>query len=90
LRPNDLLSIAGKLLVNVILKIIHRHIGCLLNANQFAFRARHSMALQCMSLTDHVTLNFNIYMSAAAAFLDIEKDFDKAWHLGLLHKLSTF
>jgi hypothetical protein len=27
-------------------------------------------------------------MSMAAVFLDIEKAFDKTWHLGLLYKLS--
>jgi hypothetical protein len=27
-------------------------------------------------------------MSTAAVFLDIEKDFDKIWHLGFLYKLS--
>jgi hypothetical protein len=61
----------------VILKIVQRHIGGkgLLNAGQFAFRARHSTTLQCMRLMDHVTLNFND-MSTAAVFLDIEKALD--------------
>jgi hypothetical protein len=27
-------------------------------------------------------------MSMASVFLDIEKAFDKTWHLGLLYKLS--
>jgi hypothetical protein len=31
-----------------------------------------------MKLADHVTLNFNIKMSMAAVFLDIEKAFDIA------------
>jgi hypothetical protein len=43
---------------------------------QFGLRAGHSTALQCMSLTDHVILNFNNNMSTAAVFLDIEKAFD--------------
>jgi hypothetical protein len=59
----------------------------LLNASQFGFRARHSTTLQCMRLTDHVTLNFNNNMSTAAVFLDIEKAFDTTWHRGLLYKL---
>jgi hypothetical protein len=41
-----------------------------------------------LSLTDHVTLNFNNNMSTAAVFLDIEKAFDTTWHPGLLYKLS--
>jgi hypothetical protein len=60
----------------------------LLSASQFGFRARHSTTLQCMRLTDHVTLNFNNNMSTAAVFLDIEKAFDTTWHPGLLYKLS--
>jgi hypothetical protein len=41
-----------------------------------------------MRTTNHITLNFNNNMSMAAVFLDIEKEFDKTWHLGLLYKLS--
>jgi hypothetical protein len=41
-----------------------------------------------MRLADHITLNFNNNMSAAAVFLDIEKTFDKTWHSGILYKLS--
>jgi hypothetical protein len=41
-----------------------------------------------MRLTDHVSLNFNNNMSAAAVFLGIEKAFDTTWHPGLLNKLS--
>jgi hypothetical protein len=72
------------------LKTVQRHIEerCLPNASQFCFRARHSMTLQCMRLTDQVTLNFNKNMSTAAVFLDIEINFDITWHLGLLYKLS--
>jgi hypothetical protein len=36
----------------------------------------------------YVTLNFNKNMCTAAVFLNIEKAFHKAWHEGLLHKLS--
>jgi retron-type reverse transcriptase len=80
----------GKLFAKVILKIVQRHIGerGLLNANQFGFRASHSSTLQCMRLTDHVTLNFNNNVSTAVVFLDIKKAFDTTWHTGLLYKLS--
>jgi retron-type reverse transcriptase len=90
LRPIILLSTTGKLFDKVILKIVQRHLEerDLLNANQFGFRARHSTTLQCMRLTDHVTLNFNNIMSTAAVFLDIEKAFDTTWHPGLLYKLT--
>jgi hypothetical protein len=64
--------------------------GSLLNANQFVFRARHSTTLQCIRLTQHVTLNLNNNLSTAAVFLDIEKAFDTKWHAGLLYRLSKF
>jgi hypothetical protein len=92
--PQNLCSISllpstGKVF-KVILETVKRHIGQnnLLNASQFGFRACHSTTLQCMRLTDHMTLNFNNNMSTAAVFLDIEKAFDTTWHPGLLYKLS--
>jgi hypothetical protein len=65
----------GKLFEKVILKILQKHVNekDLLNASQFGFCARHSTTLQCMRLTDHVTLNFNNKLSTAAVFLHIEK-----------------
>jgi hypothetical protein len=89
LRPISLLSTTGKLFEKVILKALQKHIdeGGMLTASQFGFRARHSTTLQCMRLTDHVTVNFD-KMSTAAVFLDIEKAFDTTWHTGLLYKLS--
>jgi retron-type reverse transcriptase len=87
LRQISLLPTTGKLFEKVILKIVQRHIEDkgLLNASLFGFRARHSTTLQCMRLTDHVTLNFNNKISTAA---DIEKAFDATWHPVLLYKLS--
>jgi hypothetical protein len=86
----SLLPSTGKLFEKIILQIVQKHTGGrnLLNASQFGFHARHSTTLQCMRLTDHVTLNFNNRMSTAAVFLDIEKAFDTTWHTGLLYKLS--
>jgi hypothetical protein len=61
LRPIRLLSTTGKLFEKVILKIVKRHTDekDLLNAGQFEFRACHSTTLQCIRLTDDMTLNFN-------------------------------
>jgi hypothetical protein len=85
----SLLSTAGKLFEKSILRTIQKHTEerNLLNASQFDFRADYSMKLQCVSLVDHVTQNFNNNMSMAAVFLDIEKGFDTTWHSGLLYKL---
>jgi hypothetical protein len=92
-RLTDWLTVSRNVtltLTLIILKIIQRHIedkGSL-NANQFAIHASHSMTLQCMRLTDHVTLNSNNKLSMAAVFLDIERAIDKTWHPGLICKLS--
>jgi hypothetical protein len=84
------LSTTGKLFEKVFLKIVQKHIEerGLLNAGQFGFHARRSITLQCMRLTDHVTLNFNNNMSTAAVFWDIEGAFDTTWRFGLLYKSS--
>jgi hypothetical protein len=68
-----LLSMMGELFEKVTLKIVQRHIEGrgLLNASQFCFCALHRMTLQCMRLTDHVTLYFNSSMTTVVVFLDI-------------------
>jgi hypothetical protein len=88
--PTSLLSTTGKLSEKVILQLLQKHIEerRLLNANQFGLRARHNTILQCMCLTDHVTLNFNNKIFTAAVFLDIEKASDITWHKDLLCKIS--
>jgi hypothetical protein len=74
LRPIILLSTTGKLFEKVILNVVQKNVEerSLLNASQFGIHARHSTTLQCMRLTDHVTLNFNNNMFIATAFLDIK------------------
>jgi hypothetical protein len=69
--------------------MVQRHIEekDLLNASQFCFPARHRTTLQCMRLTNHVTLNFNNNICSAAVFLDIKTAFDKTLYPRLLHKL---
>jgi hypothetical protein len=89
LSPSSLLSTTGKPFEKVILNVVQRHIEerSLLNASQFGFYDRHSMTIQYMSLTSHVTSNINNNMSTAAIFLVIEKAFDTTWQPGLLYKL---
>jgi hypothetical protein len=81
----SLLSTTGKLLEKVILKIVQRHIEERGQpASQSGFHA-----CQCTRFTDHITLHFDNSMATVAVFLDTEKAFDTAWHLGLLHKKSN-
>jgi hypothetical protein len=86
LRPISLPSTTGKLFEKVIPKIFQKHIEerGLLNARQFGFRARHSTTLQCMRLTDHVTLNFNSRMQRPRC--SWKSKIDTTWHSSLLHK----
>jgi hypothetical protein len=83
LRTICLLPSTGKVSEKVILDIVQRHIGGrnFRNANQFGFCVLHSTTLQCMRLTDHVTLNVNNNMYTAAVFLDVEKASDTTWQL---------
>jgi hypothetical protein len=84
------LPTTGKILEKVILKIVQGHIEerGMLNASQIGFRACHSPTLQCMRLADHVTINFNNNMSASAVFLNIEKAYNRIWHLGSTQPLN--
>jgi hypothetical protein len=41
-----------------------------------------------MRLKDHMTLNFNKYISLAAVLLDTHKAFNTTWNPGLLYELS--
>jgi hypothetical protein len=79
------LSGTGKLFEKIV-KIVQKHIEEKRqhNAGQFGFRARHNTTLQCMRLTDQVTLNFKNYMSTAAVFLVTEEALDTTWQSGLL------
>jgi hypothetical protein len=60
LHPFSLLSIRGRLFKKIILKTVQRHTEerGLLNASLFGFCACHDTTLQCIRLTDHITLNF--------------------------------
>jgi hypothetical protein len=62
------LSTTGKLFEKVIEKLMQKRIEerGLLNASQFGFRARYSTTLQCMRLTDNVTLNLNNNIATAS------------------------
>jgi hypothetical protein len=91
LRPISLLSTTGNLFEKVILKTLQKLIGekGLLNASEFGFRARHSTTLQCMRLTDHVTLNFNNNKNVyGRGVLGHWKRFDTTWHSGLVYQFS--
>jgi hypothetical protein len=77
LRPISLLSTTGKLFEKVILKIVQRHMKKEAFLMQASLVSVPVTTLQCMRITDHVTLNFDNNMSTAAVFFDIERAFDE-------------
>jgi len=89
LRAVNHLYTTGKLFQNFTLKKFQRQgeESNFLNVRHLSFRAPQSTKLQCISLTDHVTLKFIINVSMPAVFLDIEKAFDTTWHPVFLYSL---
>ena len=58
--------------------------------HQFGFRRKHSTIEQVHRITNTIHRAIVNKQYCTAAFLDISQAFDKVWHEGLLHKLSTF
>lgn len=88
-RPISLLSTLSKITEKVILRRIQDHLteNNILPDEQFGFRAHHSTQHQLLRVTERITDGFNRQLHSAAVFLDIEKAFDKVWHLGLIAKM---
>jgi hypothetical protein len=81
-RPISLLSIVSKLF-----EAIHKK-----NAHipdwQFGFRAKHSTVDQVHRVVQIIERSLEERKFCPAIFLDVEKAFDRVWHVGLLCKLS--
>ena len=54
---------------------------------QLGFRSKRSLQNALLHLVSDITETLNKGEYAAAAFLDIERAFDRVWHAGLIHKL---
>ena len=55
---------------------------------QYGFRSRSTADLLTV-VSDRIARAFNRSGATRAVALDISKAFDRVWHAGLLHKLST-
>lgn len=88
-RPISLLSTISKIVERVIHTRLQEEVQekQILPNFQFGFREQHSTCQQIIRLTEHLTGKMNTAIPTAAIFLDIEKAFDRVWHLGLVHKL---
>lgn len=89
-RPISLLPILSK----VFEKVLLRRLKPILSENeiipdhQFGFRNNHATTEQVHRVVENITHALENKEYCTAAFLDVEKAFDKVWHTGLLYKLK--
>lgn len=86
-RPISLINTLAKVLEIAITTRLRLCINTKLRPEQFAFRSEHSTTNQLMKLVDYLTNTMNRGEKTTAVLLDLEKAFDKVWHIGLLYKL---
>lgn len=87
-RPISMLSNIGKLLERVIKnKLEGSRILDLIPKYQFGFKPGHSSVDALAYLHNEVTCNLRKKKCTIAVSLDIEKAFDRAYHLGIIFKL---
>lgn len=89
-RPIALLNISGKIFEKILshrLKLlIDTH--SLLPAHQHGFRSQHTTMDSILRLHTETIKHTNFKRITIAAFLDVEKAFDRVWHDGLVYKLG--
>jgi hypothetical protein len=86
-RPISLTSFLSKILEKCIQINLQNHFFPLQTPFQAGFTPRTSTIHQIARLTDQIHLDKAHDRLTTAAFLDIDKAFDKVWHLGLINKL---
>lgn len=89
-RPISLLPILSKVFEKILLKRLKPILTEeeIIPDHQFGFRTEHSTVEQVHRIVDTITDAFEKKKYCTAAFLDVEKAFDKVWHVGLLFKLK--
>lgn len=88
-RPISLLSSLSKIFEKLILTRLNKFLSanCVIPTTQFGFKPNHATTHQLLRITEHIANAFHHKQHTLSIFLDIEKAFDKVWHLGLLYKL---
>ena len=91
-RPISLLSIISKLFESVINKRVLDHLvkNNLMSDVQYGFRSYRSTADVLTVITHRISEAIAKGNHTRLIALDISKAFDKVWHKGLLHKLSSY
>ena len=90
--PVSLLSVVSKVFEKLINNRIVDHLEkCdLFSDFQYGFRSSRSTADLLTVVPDRIARGFNRSGAARAVALDISKAFDRVWHAGLLHKLTSY
>ena len=91
-RPVSLLSVVSKDFEKLVNNRIAGHLKkCgLFSDFQYGFRSSQSTADLLTVVSDRIARAFNRSGATRAAALDISKAFDRVWHAGLLHKLTSY
>ena len=90
-RPVSLLSVVSKVFEKLVNNRIVDHLEkCLFSDFQYGFRSSRSTADLLTVVSDRIARAFNGSGATRAVSLDISKAFDRVWHAGLLHKLTSY
>ena len=91
-RPVSLLSVVSKVFEKLVNNRIFNHLEkCgLFSDFQYGFRSSRSTADLLTAVSDRIARTFNRSGATRAVAFDISKAFDRVWHSGLLHKLSSY
>ena len=89
-RPVSLLPICGKILERLIFNEMFKFFieNKLISSSQSGFKPGDSCINQLLSITHEVYSSFDEGLEVRSIFLDIAKAFDKAWHYGIILKLT--
>ncbi|CAF0980674.1 unnamed protein product [Brachionus calyciflorus] len=90
-RPISLLCTMSKVLEKIVLRRINKWLtkNKILNLFQSGFRSQRQTRDQILRILQNGIAAFNMNKKLGCTFIDIEKAFDKVWHLGLLYKLNS-
>ena len=91
-RPVSLLSVVSKVFEKLVNNRIVDHLEkCgVFSDFQYGFRSSRSTADLLTVVSDRIARAFNRSGATQAVTLDISKAFDRVWHAGLLHKLTSY
>ncbi|GFS93349.1 RNA-directed DNA polymerase from mobile element jockey [Trichonephila clavipes] len=87
--PISLLPVLSEITEKVIQKRLCQHLNDndILIPQQHSFRAGLSTSHHLLRVVEYIKTGFQNRKSTGAVFLDIQKAFDRVWHVGLLYKL---